>query len=414
MPRAIILVLDSVGIGSAPDAAAYGDAGSNTIGHIAEGCANGAGNLAGEREGPIALPNLDALGLGHACATATGVCPPGLSISRKPRARYGVGIERSKGKDTPSGHWEIAGVPVPFDWGYFPRTSPCFPPELVAELCKRAELPGILGDCHASGTAIIAELGEEHMRTGKPICYTSADSVFQIAAHEVGFGLERLYRVCEVAQPLTEALGIGRVIARPFIGSSRHNFERTANRRDYAVKPPVPTLLDIATGEQREVISVGKIGDIFAHSGTGRILKASGNTALFDRTLEGLDTLADGGLLFTNFVDFDTVYGHRRDLPGYAAALEAFDRRLPELIGRLKTGDLLIITADHGCDPTWRGTDHTREVTPILLYSHDIAGGNLGRRDTFADIAAAISHHLDLPKPNAGKPAGMLAPDHLQ
>ncbi|WP_137388450.1 phosphopentomutase [Rhodoligotrophos defluvii] len=411
MPRAIILVLDSVGIGSAPDAAAYGDAGANTIGHIAEGCARGAGDVAGGRQGPLALPNLDAMGLGRACAMATGTCPPGLSANGRPRGRYGFGVERSKGKDTPSGHWEIAGVPVPFDWGYFPRTSPCFPPELVAELCRRAELPGILGDCHASGTAIIASLGEEHMRTGKPICYTSADSVFQIAAHEESFGLDRLYRVCEIAQPLTEALGIGRVIARPFVGSSRANFERTGNRRDYAVKPPLPTVLDIATAEGRNVISVGKIGDIFAHSGTGRVLKASGNAALFDRTLEGLAQLHDGGLMFTNFVDFDTVYGHRRDLPGYATALEAFDQRLPALTERLDDGDLLVITADHGCDPTWPGTDHTRELTPILLYGHSAAAGSLGRRDTFADIAAAVCLHLDLPRPNAGRAEGMLKPD---
>ncbi|MFL4981717.1 MAG: phosphopentomutase [Xanthobacteraceae bacterium] len=404
MTRAIILVLDSVGIGSAPDAALYGDEGADTVGHIAEACARGAADRDGLRRGGLCLPHLSQLGLGEACRLATGRVPPGLGAKSHPRGRYGCAVETSKGKDTPSGHWELAGVPVPFEWGYFPRTRPCFPPDLVAELCRRADVSGILGNCHASGTAIIAELGEEHMRTGRPICYTSADSVFQIAAHEESFGLERLYRMCEVARPLVDPLCIGRVIARPFVGTSSKDFLRTGNRRDYAVPPPSPTLLDRATQDGRAVVTVGKIADIFAHSGTGRVLKANGNVALFDRTLEGLASLADGGLLVTNFIDFDTIHGHRRDAAGYADALETFDARLPQLEAALDAGDLVVMTADHGCDPTWAGTDHTREQVPILAFGPSVIAGPIGRRSTFADVAATISAHLGLPPMLVGTP----------
>jgi phosphopentomutase len=399
MSRAAILVMDSVGIGAAPDAALYGDAGADTVGHIAELCWRGQAERDG-RSGPLHIPNLVRHGLGRACALATGHTPPGLDSGQTNEAGFGCAVERSKGKDTPSGHWEIAGVPVPFDWGYFPRQIPCFPPEIIRELCDAGDLPGILGDCHASGTEIIARLGEEHLRTGKPICYTSADSVFQIAAHEESFGLDRLYSICAIARRLIDRWRIGRVIARPFLGSSPCNFKRTANRRDYAVPPPVPTILDIASAEGRDVVSVGKIADIFAHSGTGRVLKAAGNDALFDRMLEGLGTLADGGLLFANFIDFDTVYGHRRDVAGYAGALEAFDARLPELESMLGEDDLIIITADHGCDPSWQGTDHTREQVPILQLNGSARA--IGRRDCFADIAATVAKRLDLPPPNSG------------
>ena len=400
--RALILVLDSVGIGGAPDAAAYGDEGSNTVAHIAEACAAGRADTG--REGPLTLPNLVRLGLGEACRLASGRVPPGLDSRSKPEGRHASAREVSRGKDTPSGHWEIAGVPVPFAWGYFPRVEPCFPPDLIDTLCRRAELPGILGARHASGTQIIAELGEEHIRTGKPICYTSADSVFQIAAHEESFGLERLYAVCHTARELVDPLNIGRVIARPFVGCEPREFRRTGNRRDYAVPPPSPTLLDRATAAGRDVVSIGKIGDIFAHSGTGRVLKGDGNAALFDRTLEGFASLRDGGLLFANFIDFDTLYGHRRDPAGYAAALEAFDMRLPELESQLAGDDLLIVTADHGCDPTWSGTDHTREQVPILITGANTKSGAAGCRSTFADVAATAAAHLDLQLPDVGKP----------
>lgn len=404
MSRALILVLDSVGIGGAPDAASYGDAGADTVGHIAESCARGTADREGLRSGPLALPILSRCGLGFTCQLATGRIPPGLEAEGKPAGLFGCAAELSRGKDTPSGHWEIAGCPVLFDWGYFPKTRPCFPPELIATLCERADLPGILGDRHASGTDIIAELGEEHVRSGKPICYTSADSVFQIAAHEEAFGLSRLYAVCAVARKSIDPLNIGRVIARPFVGKTAADFQRTGNRRDYAVPPPSPTLLDCATAANRDVVSVGKIGDIFAHSGTGRVLKADGNEALFDRTLEGLASLADGGLLFANFIDFDSLYGHRRDVAGYAAALEAFDARLPALIDRLRPDDILIITADHGCDPTWRGADHTREQVPILAMGGDLGSGSIGRRRSFSDIAASCAAHLGLGWSDTGTP----------
>lgn len=397
--RALILVMDSVGIGAAPDADNYGDEGADTVGHIADACMAGDGDST-QREGPLRLPNLVALGLGQACRLATGRVPPGLD-GRLEHARYGCASEISRGKDTPSGHWEIAGVPVTFEWGYFPKVRPCFPRDLVENLCELAGLPGILGDCHASGTDIIAEFGERHMRSGEPICYTSADSVFQIAAHEETFGLDRLYELCTVARRLVDPLNIGRVIARPFIGSNAHNFKRTSHRRDFAVPPPERTILDLAESCGRDIVTIGKIDDIFAHRGTGRNLRGDGNAELFDAMLDGLASLAEGGLLFANFVDFDTLYGHRRDVAGYAAALEAFDARLPELLGRLRDDDLLIITADHGCDPTWSGTDHTREQVPILAWTAQSIAP-IGQRAGFADIGASVARHLDLPAPAHG------------
>jgi phosphopentomutase len=401
MPRAIVCILDSFGIGGAPDAALYNDGhghddtGSNTLGHIAEACAAGAGDREGLRSGPLSLPNLDALGLGAAATLSTGTTPPNLTNDPK-GGRWGVGREVSKGKDTPSGHWEIAGVPVPFDWGYFPQTVPTFPQALIDEFIVRAKLPGILGNKHASGTTIINELGEEHIRTGRPICYTSIDSVFQIAAHETHFGLDRLYEICEIAFQLTEPLKIGRVIARPFVGETPADFKRTGNRRDFAIPPPEPTLLDRAKAAGRQVFAIGKISDIYAGSGVTHKIKASGNMVLFDRTLEALDMAEDGAYVMTNFVDFDSEFGHRRDVPGYAAALEAFDRRLPELIAKLRDDDLLVLTADHGNDPTWIGSDHTREQVPILIFSPTLSAGTVGIRKTFADIGESIAHWLGL------------------
>lgn len=382
MPRAILAILDSVGIGGAPDAADYGDTGADTLGHIAANYA-------------LSLPNLDALGLGAAAKLSTGTVPRGLTDT--PRGgRHGVGREVSKGKDTPSGHWEIAGVPVPFDWGYFPTTIPAFPEALTNAIIAEAGLPGILGNKHASGTTVIAELGEESIRTGKPICYTSADSVFQIAAHESHFGLDRLYKLCEITFRHTAPMRIGRVIARPFVGESAGTFRRTANRRDFAIAPPEPTLLDRAKSAGREVFAVGKISDIFAAQGVTHKLKAAGNMALFDRTLEALAMAHDRALIVSNFVDFDQEYGHRRDVPGYAEALMAFDRRLPELVAAMKHDDLLVLTADHGNDPTWRGTDHTREQVPILAFSPALRPGAIGIRPSFADIGESIALWLGL------------------
>jgi phosphopentomutase len=402
MSRAIILVMDSFGIGSAPDADLFGDQGADTLGHIAAGCAAGRGDLDGVRSGPLRLPNLTALGLGQAATLATGRPPVGLEATPS-KGFWGAARERSKGKDTPSGHWEMAGVPVLFDWGYFPREVPTFPQALTDALAARFDLPGFLGNCHASGTDIIRDLGDEHRATGKPIIYTSADSVFQIAAHEESFGLDRLYEVCLGARELVDAYNVGRVIARPFRGETPDSYARTGNRRDYSVPPPAPTLLDRLSAAGRAVISVGKIGDIFAHSGTGRVVKADGNAALWDATLRGLSDLPDGGLLITNFVDFDMLYGHRRDLVGYAAALEAFDARLPDLFAALRPGDLVVITADHGCDPTWPGTDHTREYVPVLAFGPEAGAGSIGVRESFADISATLSDHLGLPAGKAGR-----------
>jgi phosphopentomutase len=403
MPRALLIVLDSVGIGGADDAAAYGDEGADTLGHIAEACARGEGDRAGVRQGPLRLPHLAALGIGLACEASTGRMPPNLAPNGALTGAWGYGVETSKGKDTPSGHWEIAGVPVAFDWGYFPNTRPAFPRDLTDALVREAGLPGILGDRHASGTAIVDDLGAEHVRTGKPICYTSVDSVFQIAAHEDTFGLERLYEVCRIARRLCDPLKIGRVIARPFVGDAEHGFTRTGNRKDFSIPPPADTILDVFTAAGRPVVSVGKIGDIFAHRGTGREIKPHGNDACLSAALDAFRALPDGGFVFANLVDFDTEWGHRRDVPGYAAALEAFDRRVPDIRAALASGDLAVITADHGNDPTWRGTDHTREHAPILAFGPDVAPGPIGRRGTFADVAATIAAHLGV-RAGAGAP----------
>lgn len=396
MVRAFVFVLDSFGVGGAPDAARFGDEGSDTFGHIAEACRKGKGDREGLRTGPLSLPTMLSLGLAEAAKAATGRLPGGLEANLRPSAFFGAAEEVSSGKDTPSGHWEIAAVPVPFEWGYFPVTEPTFPAELTAAIVRDGEVPGILGDCHASGTEIIARLGEEHVRTGKPICYTSADSVIQIAAHETHFGLERLYDLCKTVRRLVDPLNIGRVIARPFVGETSAEFERTANRRDYAVPPPEPTLLDRVEAAGNKVIGIGKIGDIYAHQGVTEVRKAAGNMALFDVTLEAMDDAGEGDLVFANFVDFDTLFGHRRDIAGYAAALEAFDRRLPEALARLRPGDLLILTADHGCDPTWTGTDHTRERVPIFGLAHSLPGGAVGLRPTYADIGETVAEHLGL------------------
>ncbi len=407
MPRALLIVLDSVGIGGAPDADSYGDAGANTLGHVAHACARGEGDRAGLRRGPLRLPNLARLGLDHALRAATGEGFPDLApdpvAPEDAQGLWGHAVETSRGKDTPSGHWEIAGRPVPFAWGYFPDTRPAFPPELTQAIIAEAGLPGILGDRHASGVAIIEELGGEHLRTGKPICYTSVDSVFQIAAHEEAFGLERLYDTCRVVRRLCDPLRIGRVIARPFLGNETEGFTRTANRKDFAIPPPEGTILDLAGRAGREIVTVGKIGDIFAHRATGREIKPAGNEACLDAAIASMRDLADGGLVFVNLVDFDTEFGHRRDVPGYAAALEAFDRRVPEIEDVLRPGDLCIVTADHGNDPTWRGTDHTREQIPIIGFGPDVAGRSIGARKTFADIGASIAAHLGLPAPDYGR-----------
>jgi phosphopentomutase len=401
MARAIIIVIDSFGIGGGPDAAAFGDAGSDTFGHIADACARGEGDKAGLRAGPLSLPNLERLGLALAHEAATGRRAPGF-VRPTAAGLYTAAAELSRGKDTPSGHWEIAGVPVMFEWGYF-RGAVSFPPELVEAYVRETGVPGILGNCHASGTEIIETFGEEHIRTGKPILYTSADSVMQIAAHETHFGLARLLDHCVKARKLVDPYNIGRVIARPFVGESPATFTRTANRRDYAVPPPEPTVLARVEAAGGKVIGVGKIGDIFAHQNVTEIVKGKTNDENVSLTIEVMARAGAGDLVFTNLVDFDSNYGHRRDVPGYAGALEAFDRRLPEIEAAMQPGDLLLITADHGCDPTWEGSDHTRERVPALFSGPGLRTGFAGLSPTFADMAETIAAHLGLPAGRYGR-----------
>ncbi len=395
MKRAIILVLDSFGIGATADADTFGDAGADTLGHIAH-------ERAQSEAGPLRLPNLAKLGLFHASRESTGDFPAGADTSVAVIGAYGHAAELSSGKDTPSGHWEIAGVPVLFDWGYFTEKTNTFPEALLEKLIERANLPGILGNCHSSGTTIIAELGDEHVRTGKPIVYTSADSVFQIACHEEAFGLEKLYELCDIARELVDEYNIGRVIARPFVGDGPDTYVRTGNRRDLTTPPHAPTVLDKLVASGGEVYSIGKIADIFAHQGITKKIKATGNAALFDATLAALDEAPDRTIVFTNFVDFDMLFGHRRDVDGYAEALEYLDSRLPEILDKMHEDDLLILCADHGCDPTWPGSDHTREHIPVLAYGAGLQPGSIGRRETFADIGQTIATHLELPATEYG------------
>lgn len=392
--RAFLIVLDSVGCGGAPDAAAFGDAGANTLAHIARECAAGRADTG--RSGPLHLPHLDGLGLGAAIRLASGAATPGLQAV--PQGRWGAAEEISRGKDTPSGHWELAGVPVPWDWTYFPDTQPAFPADLVALVCKLAGTAGILGNCHASGVPIIEKHFADHLRTGWPICYTSADSVFQIAAHEQAFGLARLLKLCQDLAPHLHAMKVGRVIARPFTGTVG-NFKRSANRHDYAIAPPAPTLLDWLADAGRATHAIGKIGDIFSMRGIGKLWKGQNDADLFDH-LDRLVAIAEpGSLTFANFVEFDSLYGHPRDVAGYARALEWFDTRVGGLLARLKPGDLALFTADHGNDPTWRGTDHTRERVPILCAG--LGNRALGLR-AFSDVGATIAAHLGVASQGPG------------
>lgn len=395
MSRAFIIMLDSFGVGSTPDAARYGDQGANTLLHIAQSCWQGKADKPGIRKGPLQLPNLTRLGLNAAAQISAGEAIPGLESVSVPEGLYGCAQEMSLGKDTQSGHWELAGVPVLFEWGYFPPDYPSFPQKLLDKLIELANIPGVLGNKHASGTLILDELGEAHQKTGMPIVYTSADSVFQIAAHEETFGLERLYAVCEIARRLVDEYNIGRVIARPFLGTKGHYY-RTGNRRDYAVPPPDKTLLDQVVENGGKVIAIGKVADIYAHRGISKVVKANGNKALFTAFIQEAQNAPNHSITFVNLVDFDSVYGHRRDVIGYARALEDFDLALPDFEKVLKPGDLAVITADHGCDPTWHGSDHTREYIPLLAFGPGISGRLIGKRETFADIGQTIAKHLHL------------------
>lgn len=405
MVRAIVVVLDSFGVGYSNDATNFGDVGANTFINIAK-------DYFKKRNNIIQLPNLGNLGLHELSRQASDpiiwqsldheITKAGGDVNEfyiKPqKGAFGYMNEISTGKDTPSGHWEMTGVPVLFDWDYFSNKDNSFSDELITAINNATGFTNMLGNCHASGVDIINALGHKHIKTGLPICYTSADSVFQVAAHEEHFGLDNLYRYCEQVRLLLSDsnLNIGRVIARPFIGGDKNSqgvsgFSRTGNRRDYSVLPPAPTVLEKITEAGGQVISIGKIADIFAHQGISINTKATGIDALVDATIEHLKSAANNSLIFTNLVNFDQDYGHRRDAIGYAQALESFDQRLPEIYAQMNKGDILFLTADHGCDPTWPGNDHTREFVPLLCYHQNITSINLGQRATFSDLGQTLS-----------------------
>ncbi|HJR06689.1 MAG TPA: phosphopentomutase [Pyrinomonadaceae bacterium] len=372
--RIVLIVLDSLGMGEMPDAADWGDAGSDTLGHI---CAS--------RE--VRLPNLQTLGLGNVRPLAH--VPPAAS----PRGSYGRCALQSNGKDTTTGHWEMAGIILD---EAFPTYPEGFPADVLARFVAETGVPGVLGNYPASGTEIIKELGAEHVRTGKPIVYTSADSVFQIAAHEEVIPVERLYEICETARRILRGEHeVGRVIARPFVGTTGA-FTRTENRHDYAVPPPRENLLVALSDAGLDVVCIGKIASIYDSLGATQDLKAKNNDQSIDQTVRALGDQTRG-LIFTNLVDFDMLYGHRRDVEGYARALEHFDARLPEIEAAMRERDLYIITADHGNDPTYRGTDHTREYVPLLAYGKRArAAVNLGTRRSLADMGQTIAENFGL------------------
>ena len=378
--RVIWIVLDSFGVGSLPDAKAYGDDGANTLLHIAE-------NAKG-----FSLPNMESLGLGNIEAA------PGVAATDQPRGAWGKARERSAGKDTTAGHWEMAGVITPEK---FPTLPNGFPADFLKAF-ERAIGRGTLGNCVASGTEIIERLGPEHLRTGRPIVYTSADSVFQIAAHEDVVKVDELYKICEIAREMLKGpLGVGRVIARPFIGTPGH-FVRTAERRDFSLAPVGVTVPDLVKEAGLPSVAIGKIHDIFAGRGFTESIHTENNDDGVQKTLDAMDRVHEG-LLYTNLVDYDMKYGHRRDVQGYADALMAFDRRLPEITKKMGPDDLLILTADHGCDPTWHGTDHTREYIPMLFYGPRVRPVALGERATYADEGATVADFLGVKAPAAGE-----------
>ena len=391
MARVFLVVMDSVGIGGAPDADKYfngdiSDFGSNTVLHIAE--------YMRKRGRPLKLPQLNALGLGSAIHHSAGIRHPDLPI--EPDANWAVGQESSRGKDTPSGHWEIAGLPVTWDWHYFKDKTNSFPTEIINLICQIAQVDGILGNKHASGIRIIEEFGQSHVETSMPICYTSADSVFQIAAHETVFGLDRLYDLCEKLSPAIHNLNVGRVIARPFGGSKEEGWERTKNRRDYAMLPPSSVLTDWVKASGGKNYAIGKIGDIFSMRNIDSNVTGT-DQDLMQQLQKHIEFAEDGSLIFANFVEFDSLFGHRRDPIGYAKALEWFDTGIADVVRNLLEDDLLIVTADHGNDPTWSGTDHTREQVPVLL---------LGKTDfiqsgiELSDVATLASKHLGVAIPD--------------
>jgi phosphopentomutase len=373
--RIILMVLDSAGIGEMPDAASWGDAGSDTLGHILE-------------SRKVNLPNLQRLGLGNIRPLQD------LPAIQNPIGNYGKCTLKSNGKDTTTGHWEMAGIVLKKAFPTFPEG---FPPRIIDEFTAKAKVPGVLANIPASGTEIIKQFGEEHVKTGKPIIYTSADSVFQIAAHEEIIPIERLYEICHIAREILDGEDkVGRVIARPFVGETAETFKRTENRHDYAVPPPTDNLLPLMKNNGLDVVCIGKIASIYDSMGVTEDLTAKNNDQSIDQTINALNA-ESRGLIFSNLVDFDMLYGHRRDTEGYAKALEHFDNRLPEILDAMRDDDLFIITADHGNDPTKEGSDHTREYAPLIVYGENAAQNvNLGTRASLADIGQTIAENFGL------------------
>lgn len=369
------MVLDSAGIGEMPDAADWGDAGADTIGHILE-------------SRKVDLPNLQKLGLGNIRPLKN------LPALENPIGSYGKCTLKSNGKDTTTGHWEMAGIVLKKAFPTFPNG---FPPRIINEFIEKARVPGVLANVPASGTEIIKQFGEEHLATGKPIVYTSADSVFQIAAHEEIIPIERLYEICEIARKILDGEDkVGRVIARPFLGTNAADFKRTENRHDYAVPPPADNLLPLLKDKDLDVVCIGKIASIYDSIGVTEDLTAKNNEQAVEQTINALH-VRSRGLIFSNLVDFDMLYGHRRDTEGYARALEVFDTRLPEIFAAMNDDDLLILTADHGNDPTKDGSDHTREYVPLLAYGKNaVSGINLGTRESLSDIGQTIAENFGL------------------
>lgn len=383
MNNFIIIVLDGVGVGAMPDAANYGDEGANTLGNMAESL------------GGLSLPNLEKLGLGN-------IIPiKGISSQKRPLASFGKLTEVSPGKDSTTGHWELGGVKVTFDFPYYTDTG--FPDELIAKFCSETGVKGILGNKAASGTEIIMELGDKHVETGYPIVYTSADSVFQIAAHEDIIPLERQYEICRISREkvLIGEHSVGRIIARPFIGESG-NYQRTTNRKDYSLDPEAPTILNILQENSIPTIAVGKINDLFNYSGIDKQLKTKSNIEGIEKIITEIK-LNQKSLIFANLVDFDVYFGHRNDPAGFRGALEEFDEKLPSIMETMDDSDALILTADHGNDPTSTSTDHSREYVPVILYQKGKPGRNLGTRDTFSDVAQTAAHFFRINNSLKGK-----------
>ena len=388
MNKGILIVLDSLGVGGAPDAQNYGDSEANTLGSIALACEKGLANKG--REGTLKIPHLEELGIYEALKLSSGVT---INGARYNTGAYAVAQEISDGKDTPTGHHEIMGIIDRKGWYRFENVEPVFPKDKIQQLCQRGKIGGILGDKHSSGEKIIFELGESHLKTGFPILYTSADSVLQIAVHQNIFGLNRLYELCQLASEIFSSLRVQRVIARPFLGNNKDNFYRTKARKDFILPPISETTCDRIISSGRRCFGIGKIGDIFANRGITSSIFGKSDSLLFEDMLDVISESMEGDLIFANFVEFDTLYGHKRDVAGYAKALENFDKKLPKLFSILDEEDLLIITADHGNDPTFRGSDHTREQVPVLIRNKNFRNKNYGLVN-FADIGATMSNFL--------------------